>query len=179
MQPIIRIVIHKYRSYNYGFYFVHLNILFWEWVRRFHQTLRGVHGTKKVKNLWSTMSTIFQIKQVSCTFVEVFRDTVTVLRSIHAQLLSYLCIREAWCFVPRSLRIYWWALRDCDVSFLRRSRTRCHWSPVSRPTSIPVDFSVTRRALYKQDDIPQWNINPSIIFWSNILILWECSLSCT
>jgi len=29
---------------------MHLNMFFEEWVHRFHQTLKRVHGTKKFKN---------------------------------------------------------------------------------------------------------------------------------
>ena len=45
---IIGVLLHKYRSYMYAFYFVQLNTFFWEGVRRFHQTLKG--GTKKIKS---------------------------------------------------------------------------------------------------------------------------------
>ena len=41
---------HIYRVFIYVFYFMHLNTFFWEGVRRFHQNLKGVSGTKMFKN---------------------------------------------------------------------------------------------------------------------------------
>jgi hypothetical protein len=45
---IIGFLLHRYGLYTYVFYFMHLNIFFWEGVRRFHHTLKG--GTKKVND---------------------------------------------------------------------------------------------------------------------------------
>jgi hypothetical protein len=38
--------------------FVHLNTFFWEAVRRFHQALKVVHDTKKVKTLCSSKNSV-------------------------------------------------------------------------------------------------------------------------
>jgi hypothetical protein len=40
-----------------------MNLLFlWEGVLRFHQSLKGVHGSKKIKNPWSRgMAVVFSL----------------------------------------------------------------------------------------------------------------------
>jgi hypothetical protein len=40
----------RFNKYHYP-YRTHWNTFLWEYVRRFHQTLKGVHGTIKVKDL--------------------------------------------------------------------------------------------------------------------------------
>ena len=123
------------------------------------------------------MSTIFQIKPVPCICIEVFWDCVTVLRSFHVQNCYRTCayVKRDASFRDRS-EVDRWVLHGCCVWLFCRSRMPCHWS-VSRPTSIPLDFSVPCRALYKQFDFRQWNINPLILFRSHILIyLARCVL---
>lgn len=110
------------------------------------------------------MSTVFQIKPVSWPFVEVFRYTMAILLSFHAQNFYRTCAyaKRVASFRDRS-EVDRWVLHDCCVDHACLFIDPCH-------ALLPFQSTSPCHAeLFKQVDIRQWHTNPLIIFWVNIL----------